>query len=430
MANFTGTPGADTITPALVSAGVVAVPVGSLPSNASDTINGAAGSDTIDGGGGDDSLSGQAGNDSVTGGFGDDILTDPGTVGENDTYDGGPGDDTVTYAGLTPIVADLAAGTVTGAGTDTLTSIENISTGNGADNVTGSDEDNVIITANGQDTVDGGAGDDSIDGGPAADTLIGGAGNDTLIGGAGNDDVQGGDGDDILDDTGAGTDTYDGGDGNDTVLYTAAVGIVADLAAGTAGTDTLISIENITTGAGNDNVTGTADANKIDTGAGSDTIIGGGGADTLMGGDGDDEYTVAITGQGTRINDTGGNDKLMLPAGFQVSFDNVLRKGNSLIIDLNGDGRFLPNTATPPAPLPPWGAPVTDQDLVIENFFGDPGSGTQGPGYIEELGNLTAAETGTLQLLLNLPTGAGPNINDDSTPDIAFRNPTTGVNGV
>jgi hypothetical protein len=46
------------------------------------------------------------------------------------------------------------------------------------------------------------------------------------------------------------------------------------------------------------------------------------------------------------------------------------------------------------------------------------------------LGNLTAAETGTLQLLLNLPTGAGPNINDDSTPDIAFRNPTTGVNGV
>jgi Ca2+-binding RTX toxin-like protein len=116
-------------------------------------------------------------------------------------------------------------------------------------------------------------------------TLTGLAGDDTLNGGGGNDTLNGGDGNDLL----------DGGIGSDTASYasaTAAVtvnlGLTTAQNTGGAGTDTLISIENLTGSAYNDILTGNS-ANNILTGlAGNDTLNGGDGNDTLNGGDGND----------------------------------------------------------------------------------------------------------------------------------------------
>lgn len=58
------------------------------------------------------------------------------------------------------------------------TTIENASTGSGADSLIGNDAANILA---------GGAGDDSLSGGGGADTLIGGLGSDSLEGGAGAD---------------------------------------------------------------------------------------------------------------------------------------------------------------------------------------------------------------------------------------------------
>ncbi|WP_037372336.1 hypothetical protein, partial [Salipiger mucosus] len=78
--------------------------------------------DTISGGDGDDRLTGLAGHDLLLGGRHDDRLA--GGAGD-DTLDGGTGFDT-GYWLYSPagVVVDLAAGTATGEGADTLIGIE------------------------------------------------------------------------------------------------------------------------------------------------------------------------------------------------------------------------------------------------------------------------------------------------------------------
>ena len=94
--------------------------------------------------------------------------------------------------------------------------------------------------------------------------------------------------------TSNGDDIVDGGPGNDTATFArATLDVQVDLAAGTAfgvetGRDTLISIENVIGGAGNDTIVGAADANKLSGGPGNDTLTGGLGDDLVDGGDGDD----------------------------------------------------------------------------------------------------------------------------------------------
>uniref|UniRef100_UPI00247A245A Calx-beta domain-containing protein n=1 Tax=Methylobacterium segetis TaxID=2488750 RepID=UPI00247A245A len=137
---------------------------------------GAGGIDTLvnienlTGSSGDDKLSGNAGNNILDGGAGNDVLE--GGAG-NDILNGGDGNDTASYASATTAVnvslAITAAQNTGGAGSDTLTSIENLI---------------------------GGAGNDTLTGNGGANTLTGGGGNDILIGGAGNDTADGGAGDD------------------------------------------------------------------------------------------------------------------------------------------------------------------------------------------------------------------------------------------
>jgi Ca2+-binding RTX toxin-like protein len=119
--------------------------------------------------------------------------------------------------------------------------------------------------------------------------ITGTSGNDTLVGGSGDDLLQGLGGDDVLY-GGKGNDTLDGGTHGlfgDTADYTGAyVGIVANLATGTAsddqgGTDTLVNIQNIFTDHGNDFLVGDGHDNLFMPRGGDDTVRGGDGSDTI-----------------------------------------------------------------------------------------------------------------------------------------------------
>lgn len=140
----------------------------------------------------------------------------------------------------------------------------------------------------------GTARDDTLNGTTTADSIFGRGGNDALYGNGGNDSLYGGAGNDLLD-GGAANDLLDGGAGIDTARYDIAAAISANLRTGTASfpgtgwaSETLVSIENVVTGSGNDTIWGSDGANALSGGAGDDQLWGGGGSDTLDGGTGVD----------------------------------------------------------------------------------------------------------------------------------------------
>jgi Ca2+-binding RTX toxin-like protein len=92
-----------------------------------------------------------------------------------------------------------------------------ILTGNGPDTVDGGRGDDLICTQGGDDFVRGGLGNDMIHSGTGDDNAGGGAGADQVQGGSGNDVVQGGGGDDTVRGS-EGNDSVNGGDGADQVF--------------------------------------------------------------------------------------------------------------------------------------------------------------------------------------------------------------------
>ncbi|MFO0521382.1 MAG: beta strand repeat-containing protein [bacterium] len=304
-----------------------------------DSVDGGAGSDTLFGDDGDDTLDGGTGGDSIFGGAGNDVIFTSllsGAIG-TDTVNGGDGFDTFQYnvSSTAAITASLAAGTSTSTqGNLTLISIETILGTAGNDSFAGGSAANVIdalgnrVTERfrgdaGNDTITGGAGVDfftvadyannsgsqavsvnlsagtASDGRSGTDTLVnvdgvrGGSGADTLTGGslsrgtsgtffelfrgnAGNDTLNGNNG---LSD---GVDAS--GDRADYSNNTSAQAININLlngggSDGFGGTDTLIDIDEVYAGAGNDQLTGDAGRNSLDGGAGNDTLDGGAGSD-------------------------------------------------------------------------------------------------------------------------------------------------------
>ena len=149
--------------------------------------------------------------------------------------------------------------------TGSVANIENVSSTNFNDVLTGDAGNNTLNGQSGNDTLQGGAGDDSLFGTNGADTLIGGDGADFL----------------------------NGGDGFDTVDYRSAASSVAfnvDTGGtlGDAAGDTFFSIERYYGSNFNDTITG-SDANEFLYGEdGNDTINAGGGIDRVYGGDGND----------------------------------------------------------------------------------------------------------------------------------------------
>ncbi|WLA62321.1 DUF5801 repeats-in-toxin domain-containing protein [Bradyrhizobium diazoefficiens] len=129
-----------------------------------------------------------------------------------------------------------------------------------------------------------------------ADQIYGTSGKDSLSGHGGDDIILGRGGDDVLS-GGLGNDTLDGGSGNDTANYLdAGGGVSVDLnittpqTTGGAGTDTLVSIENLIGSNFGDVLMGDVNSNSLSGGAGDDTLTGRGGIDTLAGGTGADKF--------------------------------------------------------------------------------------------------------------------------------------------
>ena len=152
-----------------------------------------------------------------------------------------------------------------------------VSGGEGADGLIGGNAGDVIDGGAGDDEIDGRGGNDLLAGGSGIDGIDGGSGNDSIKGGLDNDNLSGGDGDDTLQGDG-GDDTLNGGAGRDTGDYSDATNdLTVDFAGGTvqgASTDTIVSIEVVVGGSGNDTF--------LDNPATCDTAIGGPGNDTFV----------------------------------------------------------------------------------------------------------------------------------------------------
>ena len=293
---------------------------------------GLAGDDTLRGMGGDDTLAGDLGADALDGGDGEDTAiydaatggvrvnlasgTGHGNIAEGDTLtavehlQGGSGADTLIGDGADNRLqggggADRLSG---GDGDDTLAGgagNDSASGDRGADYLLGGDGDDTLSGGAGEDRLLGGAGEDNLSGGPGADHLNGQEGNDRLLGGPGDDLILGGEGDDVLT-GGKGKDALHGGAGND--IYIVGAGdVITESAAASGGWDSVRSavdwklaggLEGLRltgsdpvsgTGNGIGNVlTGNGAANRLAGVGGADTLSGGGGADTLIGGQGQD----------------------------------------------------------------------------------------------------------------------------------------------
>src|SRR5262245_51920180 len=320
--------------------------------------------ENVEGGLGNDTIRGDAGANRLLGGDGDDRLAGR---GGDDLLDGGNGSDTAGYALATQaVLVDLQAGTASGIdiGNDTLVSIENVEGGLGDDIIRGDAGANRLLGGTGDDRLAGRGGDDVLDGGDGSDTagyalstqdvmvdlqagtasgtdigndtlvsienVEGGLGDDIIRGDAGANRLLGGTGDDRLAGRG-GDDLLDGGDGSDTAGYALATqAVLVDLQAGTAsgidiGNDTLVSIENVDGGFGNDNILGDAGANRLVGGDGNDRLVGRGGDDVLDGGAGIDTAGYAGATQAIVIDLQAGT------AGGQA--------GNDMLISIeNADG--------------------------------------------------------------------------------------------
>ena len=181
------------------------------------------------------------------------------------------------------VTAPTGGGTTGGGTTGGGTTDGGGTTGGDLNVIIGTTASDVIKGTGGADQIQGNAGNDRLSGFTGSDVLTGDAGNDTLMGGEGNDTLNGGTGDDVI----------NGGKGLDTAIYTGTASVVVNLTlTGSQGTgqgrDTLVSIENIKSGSGNDVLTGNGQANRLDGGIGNDKLDGGLGNDSLLGGAGND----------------------------------------------------------------------------------------------------------------------------------------------
>jgi len=339
-----------------------------------DTILGGAGNDIISGGAGNDVIVDGTGTDTSYGGSGDDTMTSGGDndvlYGDsgndlmfsglgNETMDGGTGIDTIDHTAFNgTYVFDMTTGLTNYAG-ESYINYENAIMGSGNDEVNGTAGANVIDAGGGNDLVFGFGGNDSLIGGLGDDTLRGNVGNDTVEGGDGNDSIFGGENDDLLGgDAGAdvieggigndsmyggggndvliggsGNDLFNGGAGYDTADYSAATdNLVVNInwpnpqaVSALQGTDTLVNMEGIEGGSGNDLLVGNAGGNIIRGNGGNDDIYGLAGADVLEGGAGND-----------RLEGSGGDDTMTGGAGNDTV--NYYNAAGAVSVNLNLQG--------------------------------------------------------------------------------------------
>jgi hypothetical protein len=160
--------------------------VGHLTSNVrsdNEIVIGTSAADAITGSGGRNVLYGGSGNDQLSGLGGRDTLY---PMGNDDSSNGGSGADTLRFdTSVLPITLSATAGTASGDGSDTFSSVEKIVGSQGADNFFGSANKDTFLGAGGNDTLKGAAGDDVLKGQAGDDSIDGGDGTDTCSQGAG-----------------------------------------------------------------------------------------------------------------------------------------------------------------------------------------------------------------------------------------------------
>ena len=291
----------------------------------------------------------RSGNDVVNGSIYDDNLMGSDGV---DTINGGSGSDTISYRYYnSAITVNLGLGSATPfSGTTTLISIENVEGSRYADNLIGS---------NGANTFQGFAGNDVIDGKGGVDTAIyrdassavivdltagtatGGAGSDTLIS---IENVVGSRFNDTLTGSSAnntfdgflGDDIIDGRGGFDTVDYSLAVRAV----------NVNLTTGVVSGGAGADTLTsieaarGSVFADAITGNSGANRLLGNEGNDTLRGGSGND---ILDGGSGNdRLDGGSGNDRLIGGSGNDRLLGGL---GNDTLTGGSGRDTFVFNTA-------------------------------------------------------------------------------------
>ena len=267
------------------------------------------------------SLVARAGGDTLMGGEGNDTLfSGPG----DDVLNGGPGSNTVSYAAATSAVtvslAVTKAQNTHGAGTDTFSHIQNLIGSAHNDVLTGDGNNNILSGGGGNDTLNGGAGDDLLDGG---------AGNDVL----------------------------NGGPGVDTASYADATsGVAVSLLltgpqnTGGAGTDTLVSIENLIGSPFDDTLAAANTGSSLRGMGGNDVLVSGAGDDTLDGGAGTNSVsyarataavTVSLALEGSAQNTHGaGSDTLIAIENLIGSkFNDTLTGDSNANLITGGAGR-------------------------------------------------------------------------------------------
>jgi|GEM_PF-2015637 len=218
------------------------------------------------------------------------------------------------------------------------------------DDITGTDDRDVIFAGAGDDIVQGQGGNDRLAGEDGNDRLLGGEGNDrllgladndTLIGGPGDDRILGGDGNDRLVGNagnerlvgGAGEDDLLGGVGNDIMIG----GEDDDRLLGAGGRDLMrgnLGDDLLNGGADNDRLFGGPGNDRLNGQGGDDVLRGGDGQDVLRGGVGDDRL---IGGAGNDFLFTGdGRDRIVISPG--EGFDRVNDFADELDLIVLGGG--------------------------------------------------------------------------------------------
>jgi Ca2+-binding RTX toxin-like protein len=242
-------------------------------SSTGQTLSGDAGANVIRGGSGDDLLNGGDGDDEIHGGLGIDTLDYSTETGAFGVIVNLTSNLFVSPGGRPGASVSVGPGEALDSRSnyETVTGIENVRTGDLADQVLGSDVRNVIETGGGDDILNGRGGDDELRAGAGNDRLDGGTGADTMIGGTG-DDIY------IVDDV------------NDVVIELAGEGTADDIRTALA-SYSIAALPNIERLAGLGNVNQTLTGNAADN-----WISGGLGADTMIGGAGNDIYFVDNAG--------------------------------------------------------------------------------------------------------------------------------------
>lgn len=342
---------------------------------------------TIRAGGGNDEIFSYAQGQQVYGEGGDDVfqIGAPGQYTTPTLFDGGDGFDVIRATITTSMNLTMGEGVLLGA---TYRSIEGLAltvAGTAAVvlNIVGSGgQDSIGIGGRAGLTgeIRAGAGNDSVSVGTSAITLYGEDGDDrlsaataALFGGAGNDILtgagsqSGGTGEDRLELTtlvdGV---VLDGGEGVDTLVVSAAaynISLTAGTieAVGSSARGTLIGIERLILGGGNDTVILAGGNEYAEGGAGRDTIRGGAGADViygdadvdfLYGEDGDDSLfggadgDLLSGGAGDDVLDGGdGSDNIDGGTGFDIAVFNYAR--SDAVITYEGDRILIQRNSGP-----------------------------------------------------------------------------------